>query len=182
MAPASSVHLTTDGGTSAAVKKYQAVTAHWLDHDLKVQELVVAIVNMKNAANQANLETVLDGVIDRFGLAGKDLTIITDNASNITATTASMTRAGKIFEGLRCTAHTLQLAVREVLEEEQFKTFLDKIRGRLNTMRKSAACVEMVEVHQREAIAAKKKTQEAQGNLSKSDAVQKPEMQSVLGA
>ena len=137
LAPACSVHLTTDGGTSAAVKKYQAVTAHFLNQDLQVQEFIVAMVNMKNAANQTNLEKVLDRVIQQFGLDGKDLTIITDNASNITSTTASMTRAGKISEGLRCAAHTLQLAVRDVLEEPQFKPFLDKIRGRLNTMRKS---------------------------------------------
>lgn len=77
------VSLTLDGWTSPYSDDFLAVTAHWIDQDWNLREIIMAFEPLDGPHTGENLLKSLITVINRFSLGRKILTITTDNASNM---------------------------------------------------------------------------------------------------
>ena len=74
--------------------------------------------------NQADM---LMKVFDELGLKGKIFAVVTDNASSAVRCVAKLIRKGYVSIHIRCTAHTLQLCVNDILKFADVADMLKRI-------------------------------------------------------
>lgn len=106
------VAVTTDSWTALTTESYVTVTCHWLeDWDMKSAILMTKSVPGRHTAE--NLAACLKEAVDQWGLNGKVIACVHDNASNIVAAN-SPERVD--WASVHCYAHTLQLAINDTFK------------------------------------------------------------------
>ena len=86
-----------------------------------------------------NLNIYFRATRDRWNLEEKVHVMVTDNAANITSGVNISD-----CESIRCTAHTLQLAVNNVLEEPKLKELVKKGRAIVTHFKQSTKSYEIL--------------------------------------
>ena len=110
------VSVTCDMWTSRATEGYLTVTAHGISDDFKLINIVLDTVCMHVAHTGDNQADVVMKVLDEWYLKGKVFAVVTDNASSAVRCVTKLIRKGYAEIHIRCSAHTLQLCVNDVLK------------------------------------------------------------------
>lgn len=106
------VSFTTDTWTSVATQGFITVTAHYIDVNWELVNLVLATREMDCRHTGENIGQCLIDIQNEFSISGV-LSVTTDNASNMHSACKAMS-----VPQVKCFAHTLQLAVNEGLSHQ----------------------------------------------------------------
>lgn len=105
------VAITTDGWTSNTTESYCTITCHYTKLDqFRLKSVVLQTRALSERHTAENLADVLKKSVDEWGLTGKVLACVHDNAQNIVVANSHKYVA---WESWPCFAHTLQLAVHD---------------------------------------------------------------------
>ncbi|KAI9565052.1 putative zinc finger BED domain-containing protein 4-like [Daphnia sinensis] len=107
------VALTTDYWTSLNNYSYLTVTAHYINHKMKMVSRVLCTVHMENNHTADNLRDELFSIVDRWGVRNKIVGVVTDNAADIKKAVTD----GCCWIRIPCFAHTLSLAFKGSIEK-----------------------------------------------------------------
>lgn len=113
------VVLTTDCWTSMNTESYITVTCHHIDPDWQVKSAVLPTQSMPVRHTADNLSEKLNQAVEAWGLNGRVVACVHDNARNIVAAN-SPTRVN--WHSVPCFAHTLQLAI-----NDGFPTYINRV-------------------------------------------------------
>ncbi|XP_073672068.1 E3 SUMO-protein ligase ZBED1-like [Paramisgurnus dabryanus] len=113
------VAITTDCWTALTTESYVTVTCHWIDKVWQVKSAVLLTKSMPGRHTADNLAATLNEAVDAWGMTGKVVACVHDNASNIVA--ANIPERVD-WVSVACFAHTLQLAINDA-----FKLFVYKV-------------------------------------------------------
>ncbi|CAH2095690.1 unnamed protein product [Euphydryas editha] len=130
-----SVCLTTDSWTCSVNDSYVAITIHYTTLDLEFKSVLLDCAHYGQKHSGELLSRHLKNTIELWGLTGKVMLAITDNAKNIVNAINLL--------GLRhfgCYAHTINLVVEDVLKI--VKEHLDKIKNVETYFKRSASATE----------------------------------------
>ncbi|XP_078447664.1 putative transcriptional regulator tpeD [Wolffia australiana] len=123
-AEVSSVSLTVDAWTSQNNIALLGITAHWIDNNWKICELLLGLRQIKGSYSGSNLATIVVEVAYHYGIESKICAITTDNASNNRTMIASIVEKLKTVnpqfmmdQHVPCFAHILNLVVQARLKE-----------------------------------------------------------------
>ncbi|KAM4549130.1 E3 SUMO-protein ligase ZBED1-like [Odontesthes bonariensis] len=113
------VAITTDSWTALTTESYVTVTCHWIGKEWQMQSAVLMTRSMAGRHTADNLAASLKEAVDQWGLTGKVVACVHDNASNIVA---ANNRERVDWMSVSCFAHTLQLAINDA-----FKIFVHRV-------------------------------------------------------
>lgn len=106
--------LTTDGWSSLATESYVTVTAHFIDEDWEMRNVVLDTSELQTAHTAANVSTCIDSILQEYQVERESvLAITTDNATNYVNAVERYLR----ITDIPCMAHTINLAARKGLSE-----------------------------------------------------------------
>ncbi|XP_078438046.1 putative transcriptional regulator tpeD [Wolffia australiana] len=118
-----SVSLIVDAWTSGNNLSLLGVTAHWIDGDWKLCDLLLAIWRIRGSHCGTNLTNLVVEVAYQYGIESKLCAITTDNASNnrtmmasIVAQVRSVNPDFTMDRHVPCVAHVLNLVVQAGLK------------------------------------------------------------------
>lgn len=142
------VSLTTDGWTARNTESYVTVTVHWLDSSWELKSAVLETVTLSESHTAQNLTVYLNKVIDAWGIRKPTnpelkIAITSDNASNI----VKAIRDGG-FRGIRCFAHTVNLAAQRGLGVTSVSNVLAHVRRLVKYFSKSSLAANMLKEKQ----------------------------------
>ena len=123
LSPAERVALTCDAWTSRAVDSYVTITAHYLTEDWRLQSHVLQTRAVHESHTGANIADLLQKAAQEWGIADKNLVVVTDNASNMTV---AIQLAGYLH--VKCFAHTLNLASQRALNLPAVARLMGRVR------------------------------------------------------
>lgn len=103
------VALTTDCWTSNTAESYMTITCHWME-DWEMKSAVLLTEGMAKSHTADNLAEKLNEAVDDWGLTGRVIACVHDNARNIVSANSP---ARVNWMSVPCYAHTLQLAVND---------------------------------------------------------------------
>ncbi|XP_014437169.1 calcyclin-binding protein isoform X2 [Pelodiscus sinensis] len=101
------VAFTTDCWTALTTESYMTITCHYIEN-WELRSSVLQTESLAERHTAENLAAKLNTAVDRWGLAGRVLACVHDNASNIVLANTPRYVA---WESISCFAHTLQLAI-----------------------------------------------------------------------
>ncbi|XP_070404635.1 E3 SUMO-protein ligase ZBED1 [Nothobranchius furzeri] len=111
--------LTTDCWTSLTTESYITVTCHYIEPDWRVKSAVLLTESITVRHTADNLADKLNQAVETWGLAGRVVACVHDNARNIVSAN-SPTRVN--WHSVPCFAHTLQLAI-----NDGFTTYINRV-------------------------------------------------------
>ncbi|XP_049451338.1 E3 SUMO-protein ligase ZBED1-like isoform X1 [Epinephelus fuscoguttatus] len=118
--------LTTDGWSSLATESYVTVTAHFIDEDWEMRNVVLDTSELQTAHTAANVSTCIDSILRDYHVEWESvLAITTDNATNYV-------NAVERYLGITdipCMAHTINLATRKGLAERSVATTVSHLKA-----------------------------------------------------
>ena len=80
-----SVAVTTDAWTSLATDSYMTLTCHWIEENWKLRSTVLETVRVEGRHTAENLAFHMNFMKEEWGLSGKIVACVRDNASNFAA-------------------------------------------------------------------------------------------------
>lgn len=108
--------LTTDCWTSRATESYITITAHGITEMFQTFNSTLVTKEMVDSHTADNLKSVIEEVVDEWGLNGKVIATTHDNAKNITNAAVKSDIMGY---SIPCFAHSLQLCINKGLQLEK---------------------------------------------------------------
>lgn len=126
--------FTTDAWTSSAVDAYMSIVVSFIDESFKLVVLPLECAPFSGSHTAENILSKIQQLADRNGLSKTFISaMVADNAAN-------QKKAGELasFESLACAPHTLQLTVKLILEDEDFKAVLNEARKVVKAFKHSA--------------------------------------------
>ncbi|KAK6981440.1 hypothetical protein R3P38DRAFT_2578502, partial [Favolaschia claudopus] len=116
------VSISLDAWTSSNGYAFMAIVAHYVTNEGKLEELLIDFVELIGEHSGENMAEVIWESLERYGLIGRVMAFMMDNASNndtlVAAFERRCTEAGIRFSAtdsrLRCMPHTIHLAVLQV--------------------------------------------------------------------
>lgn len=103
------VAITTDAWTSTTTDNYITITCHYIK-DWTMKSLVLQTRSFVERHTAVNLSQMLKTAVEDWGLRGKVVACVHDNAANIVLANS---RQYVPWQSVLCFAHTLQLAVND---------------------------------------------------------------------
>ena len=126
--------LTTDCWTSQAGQAFIGVTIYFITENFQLKPFALTNEELPVSHNAANLATVLQDVLDEWGLSHENLSCVTtDNAANIENAICDVL----VWPHLGCFGHTLNLAVKAGLKIGQVKDALARCSRLVSYFHKS---------------------------------------------
>lgn len=110
-----SVSFSTDGWTSRSEDSYITVNAHFINDKWEGKSYNLITTAMDEAHTSANLASKINSIISDWELTDKAMAIVTDNAANMLAALKNID--AEVKSGTSCAAHTLQLSIKEGLND-----------------------------------------------------------------
>ncbi|KAM3875305.1 E3 SUMO-protein ligase ZBED1-like [Diretmus argenteus] len=110
LARADKLALTTDCWTALTNESYMTTTCHFIDADWEIQSSVLLTQSISVRHTSDNLAEKLTSTVETWGISGRVLACVHDNAKNIVGAN-SPTRLP--WDSVPCYAHTLQLAIND---------------------------------------------------------------------
>lgn len=132
--PTTAVSLTADGWTSQNNQHhFYAITAHFIDENTVLQNVLVDCIHYENRHTADNISKMLKDVLCEWGLQNNVIAIVTDNASNMLKAVRNLG-----WRQVRCTAHSLNLAVSNGLQQKEIKTIITKVKSIVEYFKRSS--------------------------------------------
>lgn len=138
--------ITADGWKGRRMESYLGITAHWIDENFSLCSCVLGVVAISGHHTGKRISVMIRNVIDEY--VSKDVQvscIVSDNG-------ADMLKAGDIlsdyFEDFlchSCFAHTLQLAINDVVGKGHYVKEINLVREIICIIRKSGILSEELE-------------------------------------
>lgn len=122
---AQAIALTCDSWTNINNDSFFAVTAHFFDENYELRSPLLACKKFEERHTADNIVIFLQKVVETWKITNKVTAIVTDNAANIVAATRKCN-----WRHVPCLAHTLNLIVQAMLENELVKPLIRKVKGR----------------------------------------------------
>ncbi|XP_055034115.2 E3 SUMO-protein ligase ZBED1-like [Misgurnus anguillicaudatus] len=110
LSKAERVALTTDCWTALTAESYITITCHFISDDWQINSAVLLTESLPGRHTADHLAEKMIEAVDQWGLKGRVIACVHDNAANIVAAN-STTRVPWI--SVACFAHTLQLAIND---------------------------------------------------------------------
>lgn len=113
--------ITNDSWTSRAACSHLIVTGHWVNDNFIYNSCTLAIRPMYEKHTGQKICKTLKKILDDYGYNGIVVAKTHDNASNFVCANVNGDREGKQWlpgESIRCYAHSMNLAVKELLKHE----------------------------------------------------------------
>lgn len=130
---AESICLTTDGWSSVNNESFMAVTGHFIDSKYDLQSVLLEIQPFPASHTAENQADYLKKVMETWGIKGKIIFAVSDNASNISKALNILN-----LRSMGCFAHTINLVVKDGLKvNESVVILLDKIRSVITHFKRS---------------------------------------------
>jgi len=104
--------ITTDGWTSINNDSYVAVTAHWINADIKLCSNLLDCVPFNQKHTAENLKNLLLSAFETWDIQHKICAVVTDNAANVTA---AIREGG--WRHIACFAHSVNLIAQASIKE-----------------------------------------------------------------
>ncbi|XP_024886716.1 zinc finger BED domain-containing protein 1-like, partial [Temnothorax curvispinosus] len=117
------IALDTDCWTSRSQEGYMNVNAHIVNNVWEPQIFTLSMQELSERHTAENLADSLQNVAAEWQIDTKIVSIVHDNASNIVLAVNSMMNVGSSSS---CAAHTINLAVRDALKEDNISIVLAK--------------------------------------------------------
>lgn len=141
-----SIALTTDGWTSVATDSYVTVTAHFINEDWEMKDIVLQTTEFKKSHTAENVAEVIDNILREYNVSHESvLAITTDNAGNYIN---AVERHLQVTD-LPCMAHTINLAVRRGLAVRAIETPLSRLKATALHFNKSPTDSYLLEAKQK---------------------------------
>jgi hypothetical protein len=146
------IACTADGWTDAAHRSFLSVTGHFIDKDFRLHSRCLDVIELMESHTAELIESTIKQILHSYthledNLKLNVVSFTTDNGANM----LKAIRLGA-WPGIECFAHTLQLCIKEGLDDDEkglFKTLLFKIRKYSTRIHKSSTAQKMlVEVQQ----------------------------------
>ncbi|CAI6377428.1 unnamed protein product [Macrosiphum euphorbiae] len=136
--------LTIDFWTSRAVNSYLGVTCHFIEN-WKLKSRVLETVNIEESHTSLNIVKNLKTIInDYWEMDGRVCAIVCDNAPNMTKAVRHLEHVNLV----RCSAHSIQLAINYGLKDESITDLLITLRKIVGHFHRSAVAQHNLEQEQ----------------------------------
>lgn len=112
------VSITADTWTSVATESYLTVTVHYVSEDWLMKSHVLGTLLLEERHTGENLSVWIVDMLSNFGINPCNVVaVVHDNASNMVSA-MNILQSTYGIQSLRCSAHTLQLAVHSTLSKD----------------------------------------------------------------
>lgn len=128
------VALTQDAWTSSAVQAFLSLTVHYMDAQFKLHSLPLECSPFPGSHTALAIAAKTEEMLSRAGISPAYVSaVVADNAANQVA-------AGALadFDSVACAPHTLQLTVKQILEEISVAELLTVTRSVVGSFKHSA--------------------------------------------
>lgn len=128
------VALTQDAWTSSAVLAFLSLTVHYMDAQFKLHSLPLECSPFPGSHTAVAIAAKTEEMLSRAGISPAYVSaVVADNAANQVA-------AGALadFDSVACAPHTLQLTVKQILEEPSVAELLTVTRSIVGSFKHSA--------------------------------------------
>lgn len=128
------IAITTDAWTSAATESYLSLTAHYLDGNFNMHSVPLECAPFPGSHTAERIKEKLEQLLERNGIPLDFVSaVVADNAAN-------QSKAGDLcaFDSVPCAPHTLQLTVKDILEDPDWASLLKKARKVVGAFKHSA--------------------------------------------
>ncbi|CAI5508389.1 unnamed protein product [Closterium sp. Naga37s-1] len=128
------VSITIDMWTAPNNKAWLVVTGHWIDENFQLRTMVLEFREMLGRHGGREMAQVVEETVMQWGLEGRCLGFMTDNASSNIAAFRRMSEEGGgqcFFSSrmhFRCLAHVINLAVQAALAVDSIRKLLKILR------------------------------------------------------
>jgi len=107
------ISITSDLWSSVRQQSYVGVTAHCLDANMEVQTFVLATKQVVNSHTGENVAEWIESVIADYSISPDQIfAVVTDNGTNMVRA-CDMLHNRHHWKHIRCSAHTLQLCIKD---------------------------------------------------------------------
>jgi hypothetical protein len=131
-----SISITCDAAVLLNGESYLALTAHYITESWEMKEIVLSIYHMQEHHTGEYVSDLLDRISDQWECSDRLFGAVTDNGANFVK---AIRINEKIEEQFRCTVHTLQLALKDALSDnDDFDTLCKESRDIVNKIRSSS--------------------------------------------
>lgn len=129
-----SISITADAALLHNNESYMAVTGHYITDDWQLRDVVLAVFHMVENHTGEYISELLERVCEEWDCGNRLFGAVTDNGANYVK---GMRINQRVTEELRCSVHTIQLALKDAAETvadidtliKQTKDIVNKIRG-----------------------------------------------------
>ncbi|KAK7176491.1 hypothetical protein R3I93_000658 [Phoxinus phoxinus] len=120
------IALTTDGWTSLATEAYVTVTAHFIDDDWELKDVILKTAEAQKSHTAENVTECISNILGEYSVSRESvLSITTDNAANYINAVERHLQAVNV----PCMAHTINLAVRKGLAVRAIETPISRLKA-----------------------------------------------------
>uniref|UniRef100_A0A8C9Z4Z2 BED-type domain-containing protein n=1 Tax=Sander lucioperca TaxID=283035 RepID=A0A8C9Z4Z2_SANLU len=120
------IALTTDGWTSLATEAYVTVTAHFIDNDWELKDVILKMAEVQKSHTAENVAECISNTLGEYNVSCESvLSITTDNTANYINAVERHLQAVNV----PCMAHTINLAVRKGLAVRAIETPISRVKA-----------------------------------------------------
>lgn len=146
----SRISLAVDAWSSAVMPGYICVTAHFIDQNWEKQSLILRYCRFETRHSSDAFATLMEDIIQSWGLRTKLEAITTDHASDVVAGVSKLrpllrTRPedkSLFFVHVKCFAHVINVAVKECLVH--IASEISAIRSAISSIRSSVKRIDIL--------------------------------------
>ncbi|XP_076301940.1 E3 SUMO-protein ligase ZBED1-like [Lasioglossum baleicum] len=142
-----SVACTTDCWSSLTQDTYITLTVQFIDKQWNIQSYTLTTHEMEERHTAENIANELKRTLDDWEITNKVVSIVTDNASNIKNAISLMSEE---IENVACAAHTLQLAIKKALTEDNVEQIIRRCSKIVGHFKHSNVAKKALEIKQRQ--------------------------------
>ncbi|KAJ3580776.1 hypothetical protein NHX12_027326 [Muraenolepis orangiensis] len=120
------IALTTDGWTSLATEAYVTVTAHFINEEWELKDVLLKTIEAPKSHTAENVAKYIGNILDEYKVDRESvLSITTDNAANYVNAVERHLQAVNV----PCMAHTINLAVRKGLAVRAIESPVNRLKA-----------------------------------------------------
>ncbi|CAK6965266.1 hypothetical protein D5F01_LYC10977 [Scomber scombrus] len=120
------IALTTDGWTSIATEAYVTVTAHFINEDWELKDIILKTAEAQKTHTAENVAECITNILGEYNVSRQSvLSITTDNAANYVNAVERHLQVANV----PCMAHTINLAVRKGLTVRAIKNPISRLKA-----------------------------------------------------
>ncbi|CAK6949708.1 zinc finger BED domain-containing protein 1-like [Scomber scombrus] len=118
--------LTTDGWTSIATEAYVTVTAHFINEDWELKDIILKTAEAQKTHTAENVAVCITNILGEYNVSRQSvLSITTDNAANYVNAVERHLQVANV----PCMAHTINLAVRKGLTVRAIENPISRLKA-----------------------------------------------------
>lgn len=140
------ISLTTDGWTSIATEAYVTVTAHFINEDWELKDIILKTAEVQKTHTAEHVAECIANILGEYNVRPQSvLSITTDNAANYINAVERHLQVANV----PCMAHTINLAVRKGLTVRAIESPINRLKATALHFNKSTTDSYLLESKQR---------------------------------